>query len=129
MKSDKYSVRPPQDSFEDCGGRVQAGDEAIGANSRVQALSSRLVFPVGEAAGDDDGDDLLCRPCEGEELIADGEEEQVVLPGCLPYVYQPTRSEYLDHCITHFPFRAWCKHCLEGRGREMAPSNLQGAKG
>ena len=35
MKSDKCSVRPPQDSFEDCGGRVRAGMEveAIDENS------------------------------------------------------------------------------------------------
>ena len=80
MKSDKCSVRPPQDSSEDCGGRVQAGMEieAISENSRVQSASSRPVFPVGEAAGDDAIDDLFCYPCEeeGDELIADGEEEQ-----------------------------------------------------
>ena len=21
--------------------------------------------------------------------------------------------------MTHFPFRAWCRHCVEGRGREF----------
>ena len=132
MKSDKCSVRPPRDSSDDRGGRVQAGIEveAIEGRSRVQSASLRPMFPVGETAGDDADDDLLCRPCEGEgdELIADGEEEQAALPGVLPNVYQPTRSEYLDHCLTNFPFRAWCKHTLEGRGREMAHSNLQGDK-
>ena len=47
---------------------------------------------------------------------------------CLPSVYQPTRSEYLDHCVTHYPFRAWCKHCLEGRGREFGHDKSRGAK-
>ena len=88
MKSDKCSVRPPQDSSDDCGGRVQAGIqvEAIKGRSRVQSASLRPMFPVGETAGDDADDDLLCRPCEGEgdELIADGEEEQAALPGVIP---------------------------------------------
>ena len=54
-----------------------------------------------------------------EELIAVEEQEPAEMPLVLPNVYQPTRSEYLDHCVTHYPFRAWCKHCLEGRGREF----------
>ena len=84
------------------------------------------VFPVGEIDGEggelvaDDGDDLLCIPCE--------EEEQAANPGVLPAVYQPTHSEYLDHCVTHYPFRAWCKHCLEGRGREFGHENQRGDK-
>ena len=65
-------------------------------------------------------DELICPPCE--------EEEQAEVPKCLPSVYQPTRSEYLDHCVTHYPFRAWCKQCLEGRGRSFGHSNMQGEK-
>ena len=30
--------------------------------------------------------------------------------------------------MTHFPFRAWCPHCLEGRGREFGHGNQTGAK-
>ena len=30
--------------------------------------------------------------------------------------------------MTHYPFRAWCKHCLEGRGREFGHDNLSGDK-
>ena len=80
------------------------------------------MLPVGEANGVEDpiGDEFLCSPC--------GEEEQAEIPGCLPAVHQPTRSEYMDHCMTHSPFRAWCKHCLEGRGREFGHSNVQGVK-
>ena len=50
------------------------------------------------------------------------------MPGCLPAVYQPTHSEYLDHCVTHYPFRAWCRHCLEGRGREFGHEAHRGEK-
>ena len=40
----------------------------------------------------------------GEEFKAvDEEEEQAEMPLCLPSVYQPSHSEYLDHCVTHYP--------------------------
>ena len=90
---------------------------------RKIAERSRPVFPVGEVGGEDElggDDDLLCSPCEGEEEAA--------VPKCLPAVYQPTHSEYLDHCVTHYPFRAWCKHCLEGRGREFGHEAHRGNK-
>ena len=63
-----------------------------------------------------------------DEMIASEEQEPAAMPLVLPSVYQPTRSEYLDHCVTHFPFRAWCKHCLEGRGREFGHEHSRGAK-
>ena len=85
----------------------------------------RPMFPVREvdgaaAAAEVDWSDELCAPCE--------EEEQAAMPMCLPSVYQPTRSEYLDHCVTNYPFRAWCKHCLEGRGREFGHDKSRGDK-
>ena len=81
------------------------------------------VFPVGEIEGqveDIATGDLLCAPC--------GDEEEAAVPNSLPAVYQPTHSEYLDHCISHYPFRAWCKHCLEGRGREFGHEAHRGDK-
>ena len=89
----------------------------------VVEQSCRPVFPVEGIEGEDadkDGVEISCIPC--------GEEEQAEMPLCLPSVYQPTRSEYLDHCVTHYPFRAWCKHCLEGRGREFGHDNQRGLK-
>ena len=78
--------------------------EDVGSNRREAADSARAVFPVGEIGQGNEGagEDVLCSPCE--------EEEQAALPGVLPSMYQPTHSEYLDHCVTHYPFRAWCKH-------------------
>ena len=71
---------------------------------------SRPVFPVAEIGNEEE----FVKP---DEMIAHDEEEPAQMPLVLPSVYQPTRSEYMDHCVTHYPFRAWCKHCLEGRGR------------
>ena len=83
---------------------------------------AEAMFPVGETEGKNiDEEDVLCSPCEGEE-------EQALIPGCLPNVYQPTRSEYLDHCVTHYPYRAWCRHCVEARGREFGHEAHRGDK-
>ena len=90
------------------------GKVAVGRSRREEV---EAVFPVGEIEGKDQvpvgDDDFLCAPCD------EGDEEQAAVPATLPAVYQPTHSEYLDHCVTHYPFRAWCRHCLEGRGREF----------
>ena len=96
--------------------------EDVGSNRREAAVSARALFPVGEIGQGNEqiGEDVLCSPCE--------EEEQAAVPGVLPSMYQPTHSEYLDHCVTHYPFRAWCKHCLEGRGREFGHEAHRGDK-
>ena len=105
MKSTN-SVRPC-DSFVSSGLGAKA-EEMEGvrklACASIQGEKMKAVFPIDESSN-------------VEELEAAAEEEDVVCPPCLPTPYQPTRSEYLDHCVTHYPFRAWCRHCLEGRGR------------
>ena len=86
---------------------------------------------MGENDGKDERreDEPICPPCDMEDqIVAIDEEEQALAPQNLPSVYQPTRSEYLDHCVTHYPFRAWCKHCLEGRGREFGHDTHRGIK-
>ena len=103
------------------GKRVVAGGKFCGSYS-----SSFVGCPV-------DGPRLLADvfPVDGkddDELRAGDEEESAEVPKSLPNPYQPTRSEYLDHCTTHFPFRAWCRHCLEGRGREFGHSGDNGWK-
>ncbi len=60
--------------------------------------------------------------CTVEEFEAE-EESEVIRQ--LPTPEMPTRSEFLDHCVTHYPYRSWCKHCVEGRGREF-PHRLHG---
>ena len=67
------------------------------------------VFPVGESQDNVDGGDA--------EIHAEAEQE-VERIARLPS-YQPTQSEYDDHCVTHSPYRPWCRHCVEGRGQEF----------
>ena len=108
-------MSPPVNSCElvdDSGVQVERlGYGGQGGGLRQGELQQpQAVFPMQEAGEVEklEEDELICQPCD--------EEEQAENPKSLPSVYQPTHSEYLDHRITHYPFRAWCKHCIEGRG-------------
>ena len=122
MNPARNSVRPPTKIPEVGGGPVAKVDEGRRKGScregellECRPCNAGAVFPIGEADATGSLDELRAE-----------EEEQAEMPLCLPSVYQPTRSEYMDHCVTHYPFRAWCKHCLEGRGKEFGHSNHWG---
>ena len=109
------SLRPPD--LHEGGGQRAAGvgemRTMLGSRScQGDAGRHRLepVCPVDEAVAADH---------IGDEMEAPVEEEQAQVIKTLPTPYQPTRSEYQDHCVTHCPYRAWCPHCNEGRGREF----------
>ena len=70
----------------------------------------RAVLPVHEVegVGEIGEDELTCAPCIDEE-------EQAATPGLLPSVYQPTRSEFIDHCES-FPL-PYTVSTLRGRQR------------
>ena len=128
MRPCNDSVRPPARSLRSGGGPgVEVDKQGIEARKDAELDDAmRPVFPVEEVADGaiatdvDPFADELCAPCE--------DEEQAEMPLCLPDVYQPTPSEYADHCTTHYPFRVWCRHCLEGRGREFAHEHHRGDK-
>ena len=65
-----------------------------------------------QAAKMDDKDETKSSPClpveEGEEAV-----EIKVLPSPTP----PSRQEMLEHNLTHWPFRSWCKHCVAGKAK------------
>ena len=68
-----------------------------------------VLYPNEELDGDEQ------RQEEGEEG-PQGEEEvrrvkQVLIPNT------PSRTEVLEHRLTHRPFRSWCPHCVRGKGR------------
>ena len=57
---------------------------------------------VGENMGEDKGDKII------EEEV-----EQIYLKAPI----KPSHEEVEKHRVTHFPFRAWCKHCIKGRAK------------
>ena len=65
----------------------------------------------------------------GHDKLEAQDEEEAMVATPLPTPDTPTRSEVLDHCVTHTPYRSWCKHCIEGRGREFGHnSRAHGAR-
>ena len=54
----------------------------------------------------------------GEELIE--AEEETEPRDSLPNPELPSQSEIDDHNVDHCPYRSWCRHCVEGRARELA---------
>ena len=128
MSPANNSVRPSIKNL-DVGGDPDAKvgrekhEEGICPEASCTPCESRPVFPVAEViaeAGGASGSEE--KPWDELHAVAE-EDKQAEMPLCLPFVYQPTRSEYMDHCVTHFPFRAWCKHCLDGRGGEFGHDN------
>ena len=56
-------------------------------------------------------EEFMCEVCaldDEEELKAVDEEEQAAAVSPLPTPFQPTVSQYLDQCITHYPYQSWC---------------------
>ena len=43
----------------------------------------------------------------------------------------PSKSEIREHCLTHLPFRPWCRHCIRGKAPALAhkePSSTEYTK-
>ena len=83
-------------------GRAKGSQEDEGKSDRATASSSNQVRPAAEA----------------ESTEIDVEEEGRVAR-MMPDPGQPTMRERKLHNLTHMPFRAWCKNCVQGRGRDI----------
>ena len=75
--------------------------------SDCDKLADRAVLPVA-ASGEKPEEELI----EAEEEVAPRDS--------LPSPELPSQSEIDDHNVDHCPYRSWCRHCVEGRAREMA---------
>ena len=78
------------------------------AEDEVQAIGEEAVFSLEDEApveAEVKSDEIEAVDEEEEEE----EEEEYECIQCLPAQYQPSRSEFLDRCVTRYPFRAWCR--------------------
>ena len=112
--SQKLPVRPHHnDNIEPCVTGCRDRGNASGLKSNCQIESPQTlpaVVLMGENGGNSDGGD-------DAELTVEAEQE-VERVSSLP-TYQPTKSDYDDHCVTHSPYRPCYRHCVEGRGQEF----------
>ena len=75
------------------------------------------------AAISDDGDEVLCGPCEPEN-----DDEEAPFIRKLKNPYRPSRQEMEDHIILHWPFQSWCRACVFGRGKHTRHLKKNGHK-
>ena len=61
------------------------------------------------------GDAALPEEVHGEVVEKDGKSVEGPVVKALPEVYQPTAEELAKHCLTHLPYRRWCKWCVAAR--------------
>ena len=67
---------------------------------------------------------LLCRPCspvvadgdvEGPVGLEDEEADLARVPEALRDVPEPSAEEIARHCLTHLPYKRWCRWCVAAR--------------
>ena len=76
--------------------------------------------PQGELIGERESDVEDCEdapPSESQEARA---------PKVLTSPMQPTKAERDLHRLIHVPFRAWCRECVLGRGRDRCHRRIVG---
>ena len=110
-------------------GPGEEGEEERRRGAEEDGLSQRVATETG-AASDPSGDEPVSpigkeeqgeeegERGEGEgELEGEQEGEEARRPVALPRVPTVSAEERARHELTHMPFRAWCPHCVRGRGR------------
>ena len=103
MSRSDDSVRPSQPN-----NSVEVGDGLGGGAGRRHKVRGRrgagfcATFDACPCCPIDAPEDIVAPnvDVDNDELIVVEEQEPAEMPLVLPNVYQPTRSEYLDHCVT-----------------------------
>ena len=54
-----------------------------------------------------------------EPLDEEGGDEPTGSSAAMPSMSAPSEKEKEEHFVSHFPFRAWCEHCVRGKAKAM----------
>ena len=82
----------------------------------------------GSASGSKDvADQQQKSGTENIEEVESLKDDEGQAPRVLTSPNQPSKEERRRHNCTHIPFRAWCDHCVRGRGRNRAARNVCGS--
>ena len=83
-------------------------------NEQVPSQEVQNEDDIAELFGDfDEAPEERAQGASPEEAQDDAQEGRKPVIACDPG--RPTREEYASHRCTHWPFRAWCRHCVRGR--------------
>ena len=56
---------------------------------------------------------------EPEHVDEEGGDEPTGSSAAMPSMSAPSEKEKEEHFVSHFPFRAWCEHCVRGKAKAM----------
>ena len=70
--------------------------------------------------------ELICMPVEDPEGIDAEVELEAEVQRAATDPGQPSQAEREEHCLTHFPFRSWCRACVLGRARDAPSKKVRG---
>ena len=118
-------VISPQTVINPC---VESGRGGLHRGVVASSLSRPSIAKQVNLLSEDNLDCLEVMPVEDDEVegILEAEEEAPIAKK-LPTPAMPTQSDYESHReCGHIPYRAWCKHCVEGRGREFGHHRSSG---
>ena len=115
MKEQVNAVSPVEVSAEDAPRAdgadqdgLEGGSDGYSATSVAESEQEKGVFDL--------GDEAEAQEAEARgDVHAEFEEETMRLGQRTPA--KPSAEEVRQHCISHIPYRSWCKHCVRGRGR------------
>ena len=82
-------------------------------NGRAQIFSSDKV---GVENGEGKSDGIVDERVRST-ATSTREEDQIRQPRSPVTPGRPTKKEIEDHCVAHWPFRSWCRHCVMGRAQ------------
>ena len=98
------------------GKRARMGEQATDESEDAPDFGPGL--PAGFWGGPDQSEGASRAQDEGGfEEQTDEEEEEAAQPKLLRDPGDPSPQEIAEHNVTHMPYRAWCAHCVAGRGK------------
>ena len=84
---------------------------------RPQIYNTRKKGTIGEERV---SGEMPRRENEEDEKPEEEELEEGSVPRRLRDPRKPSQAEVDEHNIKHFPFREWCRHCLDGKRTEQS---------
>ena len=76
---------------------------------------ARLYSSDGEVVEAKTDGDLVVEESSAADGVDSSSADEVSRPRLPHNPGRPTKQEVAEHCVTHWPFRSWCRHCVMGR--------------